>query len=888
MRYGFTSWVGVGFTAAFLGLGGFIFAADAPSTEGDAAKPAEAGKPQVAAVPAVPAAPADHPTAAGIEFFEKKIRPILVGKCYQCHATSAASVKGGLLVDTREGLLKGGESGAAIVPGDSASSLLMEALRFEGLEMPPTGQLSEEQIADFAKWIDMGAPDPRTKAAVARKGIDVAAARQFWAFQRPKKQAAPTVKDASWPATDIDRFVLAALEQHDLKPSADADKITWLRRVSFDLTGLPPSFDQVQAFVADNSPQAYEKVVDRLLASPQFGERWGRHWLDVARYGESTGKERNVPYLQAWRYRDWVIDSVNADKPFTDFITEQVAGDLMPAADNDDRNAKLIATGFLALGPKGLNDRNREQYLMDIADEQIDVVTRAFLATTVGCARCHDHKFDPIPTTDYYALAGIFRSTETLSGVKSRAEGANNDYTGTFMPLMDAPSATAEAKPAEKPAAELKLDPVAKLSKQDQAELKQLQERITDRREELSKLVAQAKAVKKDKKSQKKADDLKRQVKTLEQQIARLEAKVAELTGGAAGAGGANSNVAMGVRDSEKPADTQVRVRGEPEERGDVVPRGFLTVLKTPQTPAVNTGQSGRLELARWIAARENPLTARVAVNRIWYHLFGRGLVETIDNFGALGEEPSHPELLDYLAVRFMDNGWSTKQLIRDVVLSRAYRMSSDHDEAQYAKDPGNEYFWRMNRRRLDAESIRDALLAAAGVLDLKRPAGSPVAALGLVGEIRRNNSFDPNAAVMTPHRSVYLPLVRNGVPEALSVFDVADPSLVVGQRDVTTVATQALFLMNNPFVLEQARQTAEKLLVAAPSEPELRVEWAYRTILTRPATADERKRGARFVAEFEQASVGDEEIAATRREFRAWMALCQTLMASAEFRYLY
>jgi cytochrome c553 len=842
------------------------------------------------AAAAKPAAGADanHPTKAGIEFFEKKIRPVLVSKCYQCHSAAADSVKGELKLDSRDAIRKGGESGAVLVPGDSQSSLLMEALRFEGIEMPPTGKLSDEVIADFATWIDMGAPDPRTGAGVTKKP-SLAEARNFWAFKIPNKPPVPAVKNAAWPHTDIDRFVLAGLEGHDLKPVADADKLTWLRRVTFDLTGLPPTLADIDSFLADKTADAEAKVVDRLLASPQYGERWGRHWLDIARYGESTGKERNIPFSHAWKYRDWVIDSVNADKPYTKFAMEQIAGDLLPAANPAAKNEQMLGTGFLALGPKSINERNREQYLMDMVDEQIDVVTRAFLATTVGCARCHDHKFDPISQADYYALAGIFRSTDTLSGVQSRASGGNpRDYGGQLMALADTPSTNpVAAKPAASaPAAKAApKDPLASLNDEQRKEYNKVKNRLENRKEQLAKLIATAK------KGNNK-QTAKREGKQLQQQIANDEKKLAEFGttdggGSSAGATG-DDNVAMGVRDVAKPADTEIRVRGEPDDKGDIVPRGFVAVLKNSTTPKVNASQSGRLELAQWIASRDNPLTARVAVNRIWSHLFGAGIVDSIDNFGALGDEPSNPQLLDYLAVRFVDGGWSTKKLIREIVLSRTYRMASDHDADNYAKDPANINLWRMNRRRLDAEAIRDAMLAAAGTLDLKRPHGSPIASLKPSDEIGRRVSTSGMENDRAKNRSIYLPLVRNAVPESLAVFDVADPSLVVGKREVTTVATQALYLMNSGFAEEHAGQTAERLLSTGPSDDALRIEWAYRTILGRGASADERTRGVRFVKEFAAAAEADPEIAATRREFKAWAALCQSLFASAEFRYLY
>ena len=821
-----------------------------------------------------PVADFSHPTPAGIEFFEKKIRPVLTQHCYKCHSAAAASVKGELKLDTRDGLLKGGESGASVVPGDSQSSLLMEALRFEGLEMPPTGKLSDEQIADFAAWIDMGAPDPRTGSG-AKKKLDLASARQFWAYKLPNKPAIPAVQNSGWAKTDVDRFLLAAMEKQGLQPADDADKLTWLRRVTFDLIGLPPTPAEVDAYLADSSSGADAAVVDRLLASPQFGERWGRHWLDVARYGESTGKERNIPFTHAWRYRDWVIDAVNADKPYTAFIKEQIAGDLLPAANPQQHNSQSIATGFLALGPKSVNERNAEQYLMDAVDDQIDVTTRAFLATTVGCARCHDHKFDPIPTSDYYALAGIFRSTETLSGVVGRStKGVKNDYSGELMALS-APNSTGGAGKEAAP----------KLSAEDQAEYAKIHKRLEQRREELARLVKSVKGTTQNKNAAK--NSAKKQYKTLTEQIERDEKKLADLKAGAkpAAGGGSADSFAMGVRDVARPADTEIRTRGEPEEKGAVVPRGFVQVLKSSQTPKVDPRHSGRLQLAEWIASRDNPLTARVMVNRVWYHLFGRGIVETVDNFGALGEEPSHPELLDYLAVRFMDQGWSLKKTIRELVLSRAYRMASEHDADNYAKDPGNRYFWRMNRRRLDAEAIRDATLAVGGTLDLARPVGSPIARLSTAGELGRRGSIEDLGDSVAHHRSIYLPLIRNGMPEALAVFDVADPSLIVGQREVTTVATQALFLMNSPLVLKQAQEAAKRV-TSSSGDTARGVEAAYRLILQRPPSSDELRLGAQFIAEYGQVA-GKEKISTPSTD-AAWTALCQSLISSAEFRYLY
>ena len=801
-------------------------------------------------------------TREGLALFESKIRPALVRHCYECHSGDPAKAKGNFVLDTRDGLRKGGPSGAAIVPGHPDESLLIEAIRYEGLEMPPKEHLPEELIADFATWVELGAPDPRGKPN-ARGKINLADARKWWSFQRPKSAPAPQVYDASWPKSDIDKFLLARLEAAGLKPVADADRATLIRRATFDLTGLPPTPEEVDAFVNDPSADAFAAVVDRLLVSPQFGERWGRHWLDLARFGESTGKERNVPYHNAWRYRNWVIDAFNADMPYDQFIVAQLAGDLLPQHGAAQHNSDLIATGFLAIGPKGLNEKNREQYQMDVVDDQIDATSRAFLGLTVACARCHDHKFDPIPTTDYYALAGIFRSTETLAGVQPGKD--QNGADRFLLPLAD------ETKPA-KAAVELR----AEQARQQQRaaadrELAELQAR-------LKKLGKPAKSPGQKKNPQNRIAQAER--KQLRERIQSLEARLAEL-GTSPGYDGPQ---AMGVRDSATPADCQVLVRGEVKEKGPTAPRGVLTVLKNGRASRINPAHSGRLELARWIASKDNPLTARVAVNRIWQHLFGQGLVETVDNFGALGDEPSHPELLDALAVQFMEDHWSTKRLIRAIVLSRSYQLGSQHDAKNYGVDPANKLIWRMERRRLDAEEIRDAMLAASGQLDLARPAGSPLEQFqdSEMGKQKDLSAIRQESNV----RSVYLPLVRGFVPQSLAAFDMADPSLIVGKREVTTVATQALYMLNNPFVLRQSEQMARRLLGEKELDPPGRATLAYRLALGRAPSDEEQSRVLRFLNDYRKTVA--ESQSKTGPVIAAWTSVCQTLFASGEFRYLY
>jgi hypothetical protein len=812
----------------------------------------------------------EKPSKEGIEFFEKKIRPVLVARCYECHSAEAKKSKGGLLLDTRDGLRNGGDSGAAVVPKHPQDSLLIEAIKHEGLEMPPKNKLPDSVIADFVKWVEMGAPDPRDgkTVSVKKKEIDFDEARKYWAYQPPQAVAAPQVKNAKWAKTDIDRFVLAALEAKGLQPVHDADKGTLIRRATFDLTGLPPTPAEVAAFLADKSPDAFAKVVDRLLASQQFGERWGRHWLDVARYGESTGKERNVVYRYAWRYRDYVIDAFNADKPYDRFILEQVAGDLLPSESDAQRNEHLTATGFLALSPRGLNERNAEQYLMDTVDEQIDVTTRAILATTVGCARCHDHKFDPILSTDYYAMAGIFRSTDTYAGVK---RGSRTTVDAELLQL--ASLGPSEPSELQKEAAAEKKEEIAQLEKRIEA----LKGRLKG---------ANKAPAKKKKKGNEAADtdegvtkvdaaQIKNQIRRLEQDLANLSAVPA----------GGSSELVMAVRDARRPADCNLLVRGEVTERGPVVPRGFVTVLKSDHDPKINETTSGRLELAQWMASKDNPLTARVMVNRIWQHLFGNGIVETTDNFGELGEKPTHPELLDRLAIDFMNNGWSVKQAIRSIMLSRAYQLGSEHNEKNYQIDPSNQYLWRANRRRLDAEAIRDATLAVSGELDLKRPEGSVALQLG-GGEIGRGLSLKPLERVGKV-RSIYLPMIRGVMPEMLTVFDAADPSLLVAQREVTTVATQALFMMNSPFVMEQADKLAERLHAQKDLDDAARIDLAYRLALSRGATTAEQSRVADYLKQYRDA-LKDNAKKGTDTELAAWSSFCQTLLASAEFRYVY
>jgi hypothetical protein len=776
------------------------------------------------------------PTPEQLAFFEKNIRPVLVKECYSCHATTAKKIKGGLTLDTRAGIRKGGDTGPAVVAGDAKSSLLVKAIKHlrDDLKMPPTKKLPADVIADFEKWIALGAPDPRDGAArlVKKTGIDIDKGRKFWSFQPPRKAPPPAVKDGAWPRGAIDRFLIADLEAKGLRPVADADPRALIRRVTFDLTGLPPTAEEVEDFVkahAVRAPAALEAVVDRLLASAAFGERWGRHWLDVARFAESSGRAANFAYPHAWRYRDYVIRAFNEDRPFDQFIREQLAGDLLPARDDRAKAEFLVATGFLAIGPKAHDERNRRQFQMDVADEQIDATFQAFMGLTVACARCHDHKFDPIPQKDYYALAGIFRSTETCYGT---IRVLQSNHPSPLLPL-----------PADG-GAPVGLEPLSESRRAG------LERQIKDLRDQARQLTGR--------------DSFIRRI-LLQTRSATLQSQLDLYT-----SDGTPRALAMGVRERRFPADSQLYNRGELDQPGETVRRGFPQVLTTEQ-PIIRRG-SGRRELAEWIASADNPLTARVMANRVWLHLFGRGLVPTPDNFGASGLPPSNPALLDHLALTFVEGGWSVKKLIRAVVLSRAYQLSSQFDERNFEADPDNVLVWRLPRRRLEAEALRDTMLALAARLDRTTPRGSPVARGG-EGNVSFRFRAGGTAAAGDTHRTVYQPIVRDLLPEALTAFDFPDPSLIVGERATTTIPAQALYLLNNPFVLRQSEGLADRLLATAGEDAD-RIARAYRLCYSRPPSAAELKNARQFLEQYGE-----------RRSRRStWAGLCQALFASAEF----
>lgn len=638
---------------------------------------------------------------AAVEFFETRIRPVLAEHCYSCHSAAAGSPKGDFRLDTAEHLRRGGPAGPVIEPGKPADSTLISALKYESYEMPPAGKLPDNVIADFEQWVAMGAPDPRTEPA-ANAAAPTADPRNLWSLKKPVKVSAPVVSDREWPRTVIDAFILARLEAANLKPSAPADPATLLRRLHYDLTGLPPTAAELEQFAAKASDAEYEQAVDRLLASPQFGERWGRYWLDVARYADTKGyvfqEDRNYPH--AYKYRDWVIAAFNGDMPFDKFVVHQIA------ADQTGDPTAAAASGFLTLGRRFLNAQQ------EINDDRIDLMTRGLMGLTVACARCHDHKYDAIPTADYYSLYGILAScTET--------------------PRDDGPAMLADAP---------------------------------------------------------------------------------------------------------MPATQHVFLRGSAGSPGPEVTRHFLTCLTEGEPQPFQTG-SGRLELAKAIANRDNPLTARVWVNRVWGRLFGRGIVTTPSDFGVRGELPTHPELLDWLAVTFVDEQWSTKRLIRRIVLSNVYRQSSAPRDDCHEADPTNALLAHMNRRRLDLEALRDSLLLAAGRLDMTM--GGP--------------SVQLTTAPFANRRAVYGFIERQNLPAFFRTFDFANPNTPAASRPQTASPHQALFMLNSPFAMEQARVLAERSAAQPENSPPLadhdRITQLYQLTLGRKPSIEELTDAATFVA---------------------------------------
>lgn len=1061
--------------------------------------------------------------ADGSEFFEKNVRPVLARQCLACHSSSASPM-GGLRLDSREALLKGGSRGPAVIPGKPAESLLLKAVHQSGsLRMPPSGKLKDAEIAALTEWIKMGAP----WGAAARASKEPP--KKYWAFVPAHEPPLPEVRNTSWVKSPLDRFILSALEAKGLHPAPPADKRTLIRRATFDLTGLPPTPLEVRAFLEDNRPEAFARVVDRLLDSPHYGERWGRHWLDVARYADSNGLDENLVYRHAFRYRDYVIRAFNKDKPFDLFLKEQLAGDLLPGPVTEDETfERWTATGFLSLGAKMLAEDDPVKMQMDIVDEQMDTTVRTFLGLTIGCARCHDHKFDPIPQADYYSLAGIFKSSKTMENFKvvaqwheyvlapaperenlkqhkakieaknkeigeiSKAENeklidAARGRVGAYLLAADDvlryeqtplnPSASGgtippaairraagsfdhgnvprvlEKEKANVPAnakgpfyaeygitvpqpgnyqldfleeevgagsADVQVNgtlelrgqrgvenrqasPAAggwsvrgvlnlkagnniirlehksrfpyfeallltPLPKGTQAPLSRVQvsrqyginpgflanwveelrrsrgapnsvlfallaysqkgalsggalagwtspaaerfrgfepksrqelaaryeelfheadrewrkhggahaskpEGLADPQLEAFRELAYAKAgpfAAPPDAREYYPEPVRARIGQLEKERKALEESTPDLPR------------AMGVTEGEV-ADLPIHLRGSHWTLGQVVPRRFPRVIAGDNQPPIPPGESGRLQLAEWMAQPANPLTSRVFVNRVWRWHFGRGIVPSTDNFGRLGEQPLNQPLLDWLSLRFVEQGWSIKKLHRLIMLSSVYQMSSAYDPRAAEADPEDTLMWRAARQRLEAESIRDAVTAVTGVIDL-REGGSLLAYKDR--EYVSNTARRGGADYDLPRRAVYLPVVRSSMYEMFQAFDLPDPSTANGDRHSTVIAPQALFMMNSDLVLNATRVMAEKLLAGPALDDAARVGEVYERALARPPSANETGRALAFIAQT-ASHLETREPDPAKRRLLSWQSFCKALLTSNEFIYL-
>src|SRR5215813_13722533 len=921
--------------------------------------------------------------AAQEEFFEKNIRPIFAANCQRCH--NARSKVAGLDLTTAEGFQRGGDSGPVINREKLEESRLLKVIGYDGeMKMPPSGKLKDHEITALIEWVKVGAPWPSpVRAAASESWPKSPNARSFteeekgfWAYQpvrAMKEVAPPQVKDEAWAQSPIDSFILRKLEEKNLKPAPPADKLMLLRRATFDLTGLPPTENEMRDFLADQSPDAFGKVVERLLASPRYGERWGRHWLDVARYADSTGNDEDHRYPHAWKYRDYVIESFNNDLPYDQFIREQLAGDLLPAKDGGEVNRRgIIATGFLALGPKAIAQQDKKKMLYDVCDEQVDVTTKAFLGLTVSCARCHDHKFDPILTKDYYAMIGMFASTRSFTNPDShvsvvlekplvpreefeRYKAARREHQAKELrariaieeivdevkesavkesshrlsdyfvaarkvykaegqdgaPLADVASRAnlnEEAlrrwvdflKPGDEVRGYLnewnnatpdKLAASARgYQERFQKRFAEWEEKISKWRAEYRKALAENRPLP-DKPKFEAGDDRffndvyfeggpfvaggKDQKRFSSEQWSRLTALrkgQEELKKSAP----EEPEMACAIEDGDS-VEQKVFIRGDYNKPGEPAPKGFPVILARYDTKPSFVG-SGRLQLAEWLTQPSHPLTTRVMVNRIWQWHFGEGLVRTPDNFGKMGERPTHPELLDYLAEQFVKNGWSVKAMHRMIMLSNAYRMSSVNQNIAEDADPDDRLLTRFHRRRLSVEEMRDGLLAIDGTLDLTM-GGTLQTGRGTDGENNQARlSLNPEKL---KRRTVYLPLRRANMPTLLNLLDFGDATTVSGKRQLTNIATQALFWLNSEFLNDRAQSVAKSLLEQKRMSDADRVEVAYARILNRHPAKDEVDQALNYVAGFKRKFAGE------KSDQKAWQSLCRVLMSSNDFVYV-
>lgn len=953
-----------------------------------------------------------------IEFFENKVRPLLSEHCLQCHGTDDKKIRGGLRLTSRDEMIGGGDTGPAIVPGHPEESLLISSVRYEDYEMPPKGKLKDSEIDILVQWIKMGAPDPRqSQPLINSEPMSLEAGKRFWAFSPVKDSLPPTTVDRTWARNDIDRYLLANMESAGITPVEDAGRESLLRRIYLAVIGLPPTVSQIRLFVSDDRSieEILPEVVDELLASSHFGERWGRHWLDVARFAESSGGGRSLMFPEAWRFRDYVIDAYNQDKPFDQFIVEQIAGDLLTHDSHQQKTERLVATGLLALGPTNYEQQDKELLRMEVIDEQIDTVGRAFLGLTLGCARCHDHKFDPIPMSDYYAIAGIFGSTvalvdgnvssyvtqplasaeevqaaskylrqvkvlgkqlatakadlakmsisketsrevdkktilaDSLNGLvldvtMAQLTGSwkestfskqfvnqyylHDDNSGkgkkkaVFLPKFES-GGNYEVRVSYSAGGNRASNTVVTVDHQDgkskflvnqskqppinglfhslgtfrfEADnaasvtisnegtdghvivdavqfLNQVEDSAVAGKDVLPSAVTPPGRRESEKENSTGEGKKPAEVVALEKRISELDRSLKEIKKNPV----RPVAVAMSVKDSLKPKDGHLHIRGSVRNLGPVIPRGFLSVCSDEPRPEFGPDESGRLQLAEWIASPDHPLTARVYVNRVWRHLFGKGLVSTIDNFGFVGEKPSHPELLDFLALDFIDSGWSTKKLIKKIVLSHAFQLSVAVDPVAKEKDFENRLIWRANRRRVDAEVLRDSILFASGELDLT-PGGRT---------IRKITQYDLGYKFDTVRRSVYVPAFRNSMLPLFEVFDFANPNLVTGDRNTSTLPTQALFLMNDPEVIRASTKMADRLLAMSKIDDVERVRIAYLSTIGRKPTPAEIQAVEEYLRQEISGSHGGPDLSGDKIRQEAWARFCHALFASLDFRYV-
>ncbi len=878
-------------------------------------------------------------------FFETKIRPVLANNCYACHSKQAGKSEGGLQLDTREGVLSGGDTGTLFVPGNVEKSLLLKRIGATNpdLQMPPKGhgkKLSAAVLKDFSLWIRIGAPDPRTNKKAGKgssaggesksksgkpetgeadsgqsgdDGAKIASARtkesedaeayrsvldsDWWSYKPLVRAEAPQagVSDAdassgTWGLTAIDRYVEAGYRVKGISPVSDAGPGVLLRRLHYDLTGLPPSLQDLESFLerwdsVESRQVLIEEVVDRLMKTEAFAVHWARHWLDVARYAESTGREVNIPYNHAWRYRDWVIDAFRTNKPYDRFLVEQIAGDLLDESDVKQRAKNMVATGFLAIGSRNINENNPNLFATDQADEQIDTVFQATMGMTMACARCHDHKFEPITQKQYTAVAGIFLSTETWFG----AEGGNNSR--NFAAPLELPNECGfETLPVAWSDEEIE---------KKRADAKKFRSEFEELQKELQANRKDAKAGGElDRSRQQELNRLNIKVNELEYQLATLtdenRAKVlamgvTEKPYKAAEPEGnkGKKREQRAIANKRRPvftmiADSPFFARGDVEMALESVPRGVPNLFGNANDFKVPQDASGRLQLATWIVSKENPVTSRVAVNRVWAWMIGQGIVDSVDNFGTTGSEPTHPELLDHLAMELIDSGWDLRAVIRKIATSRVYQLSSTEPNPQaVVQDPENKYCWRAKSRRLQAEEIRDSMLVISDRLDETPVLATIMARKGERNRVDTSPGKRKGKGEPLPEdrcRSIYLPLPRGEAPEVLELFDLPDGMMVQGVRESTNVPSQALYLLNNQTVAGIANSIAQNALEQFPGRSadnfEKRVVWIYQKILSRKPTGDELKMVDQLLKQSESSEAG-------------WVSLVRGLLATAEFRYL-